>query len=143
MQYDRYGRINVLYNVLNVPISSFLLAHKRIPIHFVTLFLICCTCFCQLRFSSIMTPRNFILSTCSIDTPSIFTFTSLLSYFLFFEQKTTHLVFLIFKESLLHLNHSCILLSSIFRIFTISLIFLPEIRKLVSSANNILWSKSD
>ena len=89
---------------------------------------------------STITPRNFDFTVSEMDSPSILI---LIESLVFLKpENSINWVFLMFKDSLLALSHSIMLSNSVFIVCSKWLIFLPLIKRLLSSANstgNVLW----
>ena len=71
---DIYGRISELYKVYKVDCGRTNLNLEIIPMLLEIRIIIWCRCSFHVSFSSIMTPKNFELSFCSIRISSIFIF---------------------------------------------------------------------
>ena len=80
LQYVIYGYIKELYKVNKASLLRQCFALTIMPILLETFLEIRDTCSFQFKFWSITTPKNFVLSTCSISLPSIWIFRS---HFLF------------------------------------------------------------
>ncbi|KAK2181315.1 hypothetical protein NP493_403g01007 [Ridgeia piscesae] len=119
--------------------TSFVL--YKTAILFVTFVSTIFICSLHVKFSSMITPRNFVCDTCSMYVPFKVMFTVGLCCFLC--ANMIKLVLFTLSDNLLTLNHISSFSSALLTVHAISPIFLVEYKMLVSSADKIILSNFD
>jgi hypothetical protein len=112
-QYDKYGRMNVLYRVWRDPSGRNGLTLRMIPLYFDMVLVTCELCDFQDRLLSIKIPKNLVVLTLFITLLSIFIVTSIFGLLLCLFLNIMKLVLSMFNESLFNLNQFDILFNSI------------------------------